>query len=343
MTKATTIMSGSNQGHSTWRGARAGRGGRRGRGRGRGSFFGGGERSAARQALVDTANETKSVLPFILKDLPNFKADESELLSLDNLPGLKKEDCPKHRKAIIKVINADTFDAAIMLRDSICCSPSLSPSTNLSSHQQSLPPSSRRPAVLNLASDTHPGGGWQTGAMAQEEALCYRSSLSLSLHKHYYPWTAEQGIYTRDVVIIRSSTSDGHALLAPKIAAADLPLVSVLSIAALRRPKVVDVPTPGGGQRKGFANREDALLTRKKMRLALRMAASRGHDCLVLGALGCGVFRNPVEDVAEAWKEVLGENEFEGGWWREVWFAVLDVGNEGNFDAFEKTLGGVEV
>lgn len=329
-------MSSGNRGRSTWRG------GRGGRGRGRGSLFGGGRRSVARQALVDTANETKSVLPFILKDLPNLKAHESELLSLDNLPRLEKADCPKHKKAIIKVINADTFDAAIMLRDSICCPSPLSPSTNLGNSQQN-PPLSSRPAVLNLASDTHPGGGWQTGAMAQEEALCYRSSLSLSLHKHHYPWNAEQGIYTRDVVIIRSSTSDGHALLAPKTAAADLPLVSVLSIAALRRPKVVDVPTLDGGQRKGFANKDDELLTRKKMRLALRMAASNGHDCLVLGALGCGVFRNPVEDIAEAWKEVLGESEFEGGWWREVWFAVLDGGDAGNFDVFEKVLAGVEV
>lgn len=337
-------MSSNERGRSTWRGARAGRGGRgrggRGRGRGRGWFFGG-QRSAARQALVDTANETKIVLPFILKDLPNIKADESELLNLDMLGPLKKGDCPKHNKATIKVINEDSFNAAIMLKDLISSPNALAPASNSSNNPNSH--ISSRPVVLNLASDTHPGGGWQTGAMAQEEALCYRSSLSLSLHKQYYPWDALHGVYTRDVVIIRSSTADGHALLAPGIPAADLPVVSVLSIAAVRRPKLADAQTVAGDKRKVFADADDRALTIKKMRLALRMAAARGHDCLVLGALGCGAFKNPVEEIAGAWQEVLSETEFEGGWWREIWFAVLDGADEGNFDIFEEVLGGMRV
>lgn len=280
-------------------------------------------------------------MPFILKDLPNIKVDGSEMMSLDTLPPLKGEDCPQHKKAIIKVINEDTFNAAIMLKDTVCSSRAPASSTNSSSTQNS--PLSSRPAVLNLASDTQPGGGWQTGAMAQEEALCYRSSLSLSLHKHYYPWDVLQGLYTRDVVVIRSSIADGHTLLGPAVAAADLPVVSVLSIAAVRRPKLTDARSLGGKQRKVFADGGDRLLTKKKMRLALRMAASRGHDCLVLGALGCGAFRNPTEEVADAWKEVLGEAEFAGGWWREVWFAVLDKTDEGNFEVFEEVMDGMEV
>lgn len=284
---------------------------------------------------MDVANETQSVLPFILKDLSNMQADESEMLSLETLAPLKQEDCPKHSGAMVKVINEDTFDAAIMLMDLASSSSRLSSSTNNNTNT--------RPAVLNLASDTSPGGGWLTGAMAQEEALCYRSSLSLSLHKHHYPWVSDQGLYTRDVVIIRSSTSSGHDLLAHNVPAADLPVVSVVSIAAVRRPKLSDAQTLAGDKRKVFADKDDRDLTKKKMRLALRISAARGHDCLVLGALGCGAFRNPVEEVADAWKEVLGEKEFAGGWWREVWFAVLDPKNEGNFEIFEKALGGTKV
>lgn len=333
-------MTSSERGGSTWRGARTGRGGRRQRGRGRGGFFPG-ERSAARQALVDTANETKSVLPFVLKDLPNIKADESELLGLNMLGPLKKEDCPKHKKTTIKVINEDTFNAAIMLEDWVASLPALAPTNNSSTNQ--ISPASSRPAVLNLASDTRPGGGWLTGAMAQEEALCYRSSLSLSLHKQYYPWDALDGVYTRDVVIIRSSRAHGHELLAPGVAAANLPIVSVLSIAAVRRPELADAQTAAGGKRKVFANANDRVLTKNKMRLALRMAATKGHDCLVLGALGCGAFKNPVEEIADAWKQVLNETEFDGGWWREVWFAVLDEADGVNFDVFEKVLAGMKV
>lgn len=331
-------MSSRNRGQSTWRGARGGRG-RRGRGRGRGVRDAG--REAVRKALTEVANETKSVLPFILKDLPSVQAEESEILSLDTLPALKQGDCPKHNKATIKVINEDTFNAAIMLKELI--EPSLSAATCSTSGSNNQLSTSARPAVLNLASDTSPGGGFERGAMAQEEALCYRSSLFLSLHKTYYPWTPLQGLYTRDVVIIRSSLSDGHAVLAPVVEPADLPVVSVVSIAAIRRPKLDDAQALSGGKRKIYRDAEDRELTKKKMRLALRTAASKGHDCLVLGALGCGAFRNPVEEIADAWKQVLEDAEFAGGWWKEVWFAVLDPENEGNFELFEKLLGGIQV
>ncbi|ROW18172.1 hypothetical protein VPNG_00118 [Cytospora leucostoma] len=313
------------RGRSTWRGGR-------GRGRGRGFFGGVGQRSAAKQALAEVATETKTVLPFILKDLPNIRADESELLTLDtDLPPLKREDCPRHDKATIKVVNEDTFNAALSMM--AFDKPKATGKDQVT-----------RVAVLNLASDTSPGGGWLNGAMAQEEALCYRSSLSLSLHKKYYPWGPLQGVYTRDVVIFRSSTDNGHKLLAPKIPASELPVVSVLSVAAIRRPKHSDAQVLGsGGVRKVFADKEDRELTKKKMRLILRMASLRAHDRLVLGALGCGAFRNPVEEVADLWKEVLEEAEFGGGWWREMVFAVFDRKNEGNFEVFETVLGGMKI
>ncbi|KAG6361997.1 hypothetical protein INS49_010226 [Diaporthe citri] len=318
---------GRGRGQSTWRGDRGGRGRR---GRGRGSFHGG-QRSEAKQALATIASQTQTALPYILKDLPNLKADESVFLTLNaNLPQLKMEDCPKHPKATIEVINEDAFDAAISMMASD------NPNTT------NNPPS--RPAVLNLASDTSPGGGWLNGSMAQEEALCYRSSLSLSLHKRYYPWSALDGVYTRDVVIIRSSQENGHKLVAPDAPADELPVVSVLSVAALRRPDLSDGRVlSSGAKRKVFAKKGDRELTKSKIVLVLRMAASRGHDRLVLGALGCGAFKNPVEEVAECWKEVFEQQEFQGGWWKEVCFAVLDRRNEGNFEVFEKTLGGMEV
>jgi uncharacterized protein (TIGR02452 family) len=64
---------------------------------------------------------------------------------------------------------------------------------------------------------------------------------------------------------------------------------------------------------------------------------------LVLGALGCGAFRNPPEEVAICWLEVLQEEEFGGGWWDTIWFAIYDTRNEGNFEVFEKILGGQEI
>ncbi|KAM9874751.1 mitochondrial chaperone [Verticillium dahliae] len=208
-------------------------------------------------------------------------------------------------------------------------------------------PDGGRVAVLNLASDYRAGGGWLKGARAQEEALCYRSSLYLSLHKRYYPFDhALMGIYSPDVVIIREDMASGHDLLIPDDGLGTLPVVSVLSIAALRNPttrKVRLQTIAGAEERIEFADPRDRDVTKGKMRLCLRMAAAKSHGLLVLGALGCGAFHNPPGEVARCWREVLGENEFAGGWWTDVVFAVLDTRSEGNYEVFDDVVGGMMV
>ncbi|CAJ0540129.1 Ff.00g073960.m01.CDS01 [Fusarium sp. VM40] len=281
-------------------------------------------------ALAATAKETRIALPNILSQLPNIHASRSEALFYSKLPALKAIDCPRRTpsgKTTIKIVNDDSFNAAISLASS-------------------KSPSSGRVAVLNMASHSSPGGGWLKGARAQEEALCYRSSLYLSLHRRYYPWKQRMGLYSPDVVIIRSDQDSGHNLLVPNVQPSDLPVVSILSIAALRTPDVsnVVVNTPGGSVTEPiFAKPGDRELTKLKMRLCLRMAAQRNHGLLVLGALGCGAFRNPPKEVARCWLEVLKEPEFQGGWWEEIWFAVFDKRGEGNLEIFEEILDGVEV
>lgn len=284
--------------------------------------------------LANVGKETRAALPGILKDLPHIHADESEVWSFDMLPLLNASDCPKYaKKAVVKVINEDTFNAAISLA-------ALSKAHN---------PADRRArvSVLNFASDLRPGGGWLKGSLAQEEVLCYRSSLSLSLHKRYYPIAERQALYAPDVVIVRSDIDSGHALLTPAIHPADLPVVSVVSIAAIRKPERREVMVTGSnGPKKKFlfAKTEDRELTKAKMRLTLRISATQGHSLLVLGALGCGAFSGPVQDIAACWVEVLKENEFSGGWWKEIWFAVYDPGKkDGNFAEFESVLEGLEV
>lgn len=89
-----------------------------------------------------------------------------------------------------------------------------------------------------------------------------------------------------------------------------------------------------------FANPSDRELTKDKMRLCLRIAANQGHTMVVLGALGCGAFKNPPGEVVACWSEVLSESEFGGGWFAEIWFAVLDRRREGNFEIFDKALDG---
>ena len=49
----------------------------------------------------------------------------------------------------------------------------------------------------------------------------------------------------------------------------------------------------------------------------LHVAAAHGHNTLVLGALGCGVFQNPPDAVAELWHELLS-TEFRASFARVI-------------------------
>ncbi|KAH6648461.1 hypothetical protein BKA67DRAFT_538496 [Truncatella angustata] len=287
-------------------------------------------------ALAATAKETQDALPSLVTQLPHLELSQSKKVNLEDLTPPDPATCPRYHLLSnlnmpgthIKVLNADTLEAAMQMR---LGATSANPDNKNST--QATHPKNMRVAVLNLASDKNPGGGWLRGSAAQEEALCYRSSLSLSLQRGYYPFMPFDGVYTGDVVIVRSSMAEGHELLVPGVPAAGLPVVSVISVAGIRHPMI-------STDKQAFAVKKDRNLTKDKMRLVLRIAAHERHEMLVLGAIGCGAFRNPPRDVAKCWLEVLQEDEFKGGWWRDIWFAIFDVKNEGNFQVFEEILGG---
>ena len=66
-----------------------------------------------------------------------------------------------------------------------------------------------------------------------------------------------------------------------------------------------------------------------RLTLVLALAASRGDRCLVLGAWGCGVFRNDPARVADVFAELL----IERGWassFAHVCFSILDRSSGGD-------------
>lgn len=184
-------------------------------------------------------------------------------------------------------------------------------------------------AVLNMANRQNPGGGVINGAGAQEENIFRRTNIFQSLYQfaHYagsyglhrnikqYPLDRNfGGIYSPDVTVFRGTEDEGYPLL-------DNPFyISVISVAALNRPEL----TPD--------NKIVSELiepTKSKIRTILRIGLANGKDALVLGAFGCGAFRNPPAHIAKLFHEVLEEDEFHNKY-RHISFAILEDHNSGH-------------
>lgn len=182
------------------------------------------------------------------------------------------------------------------------------------------------PAVLNMASRRNPGGGVQTGAGAQEENLFRRSNLFQSLYqfapfvdkyglrssKYQYPLDRNfGGIYTPDATVFRGTEQDGYPLL-------DEPYrMSFVSVAGINRPALESPERIAP---------ELIAPVKNKIRTIFRIVLLHGHDSLVLGALGCGAFRNPPSHIARLFHEVMEEPEFKNKY-RLLLFAILDDHN----------------
>jgi uncharacterized protein (TIGR02452 family) len=146
----------------------------------------------------------------------------------------------------------------------------------------------RRPLVLNLADDSFPGGCVYTGSGAQEESLFRRTNLANALPLSLYPIRADQAILSRGVVVLKKSERQDHAPCEPF-------RVDVVSCPALRHPQLEE----------GRLTAADRGVLARKVELVCRVALAAGNDSMVLGAMGCGAWRNPPRDVAEVMAAVL--------------------------------------
>ncbi|RJS25057.1 TIGR02452 family protein [Corallococcus sp. H22C18031201] len=187
-----------------------------------------------------------------------------------------------------------------------------------------------RVLALNFASARNPGGGFLGGAKAQEEDLARCSALYACLvtQPEYYDANRAAGtpLYT------------DHVIYSP-----DVPFFRNEALELLERPfgvSLMTAPAPNAGQAlradAGVGPRLREVLFARALKV-LQVAAHQGHRTLVLGAWGCGVFRNNPRDVAEAFAQGLRALP---GRFERVVFAVYERGSGGpNQRAFRERFG----
>ncbi len=149
--------------------------------------------------------------------------------------------------------------------------------------------------LLNFASAKHPGGGYLNGARAQEEDICLKSDLyqyikqetefyNTATHSKNRGYYKDELLYTKDVNITKR---EDYTLLDDFI-----------------NVDIVTCPAPNRSVKSlSFEMAKKGLERRINMIINAFIENECSH--LVLGAFGCGVFKNDPELVAELFDMAL--------------------------------------
>ncbi|KAH8102189.1 hypothetical protein BXZ70DRAFT_58799 [Cristinia sonorae] len=164
----------------------------------------------------------------------------------------------------------------------------------------------RKIGVLNFASALRVGGGFRSGAQAQEESLARSSTLYASLTtataQQFYTlhnrntkggYYSHAMVYSPGVVVMKNDAGDWEPPLK----------VDVLTSAAVNAGAARQTLWGRTAGAKEEVKIEAAM--RERMARILYLFENQGAKDLVLGSFGTGVFRNDVGTVAQIWADLL--------------------------------------
>jgi uncharacterized protein (TIGR02452 family) len=205
--------------------------------------------------------------------------------------------------------------------------------------------------VLNFASSANPGGGVTRGSSAQEEALCRCSTLYFNIsepkitrnfhnkHKQALKEGKMNALYNDDCIftpgvwVFKSDT-----LLPELLPEKDWYQVDVITCAA---PNLRDQPSnpmdpDSGSHRIKITDRQLLDLHTKRVSRICDLAVKEQDEVLILGAFGCGAFRNNPRVVAEAMARIAEKYKF---CFRVIEFAIYCAPwNTDNYEIFSQRL-----
>lgn len=167
--------------------------------------------------------------------------------------------------------------------------------------------------ALNFASAKNPGGGFLGGSQAQEESLARSTGLYpclLEAEEYYRINRKTESCFYTDYIIYSPQVplfKDDEGGYLPALQLASFITAPAVNTGVVARQEKERLP-------------EVAAAMKKRLAKVLAIAKEKGHQHLVLGAWGCGVFRNDPADMAQYFQEVL-EGDFKGVF-EQVVFAI---------------------
>lgn len=204
---------------------------------------------------------------------------------------------------------------------------------------QALADRKMNPLLMVAGSKMRFGGNYLGGARAQEEEVCRRSSLAITLgvprgakQHEGYPLLNGKGIYIPVVEVVRHDSDQDYAFLDHHHRYE----CAVGVVSALRNPSIVN----------GHLAPEAKEDMENVWHTFFRMAILRGHTSVVAVAIGCGAFHQPAADVAAIAVAAARSPEVVSAQViQEIIFAVIDDHNahhalnpDGNFAPFARAV-----
>ena len=189
-----------------------------------------------------------------------------------------------------------------------------------------------RLCVLNMASAKKPGGGVERGEPTQEECLFRCSNLAGQISEELYPLGDNELILTQSSWFFKDGDYKdiGHLIPANVVT---IPAINLNANSYFDKEKnewvdgLVEKP------------HDYDLLLKRKIRAMLSVGISSMSNIMILGAWGCGVFKNHPTDIAYAFRDILVEEHF-GSKFDKIVFPIINDENStsNNFYYFEKIL-----
>lgn len=253
--------------------------------------------------IIDSGYYTLADQEIVIRDEVRRSIESTKLYAPDDFDQ-SEMTIPNH-STVIEVYNETTLDGAVNLL------------------------SKGKVGALNFASAKNPGGGFMGGAQAQEESIARSSSLYPSIvqmdemyafnksHRTYL--YSDYMIYSPGVVVFRDDAL--NLLQSPY--QIDVVTSPAVNVGAIRQNKPQEM--------KGV---EETTLRRMDKMLSLFVLNQVEH--VVLGAWGCGVFRNNVDDMVSYFEHYLkGDGKYAKAF-KTIRFSVLDSGKKGVFNKFKR-------
>jgi len=250
----------------------------------------------ARTGNVSIAKETIQICKDKQYTAPSGQiVDISKQLenAIQNTVLYRPDDIPTtsalNKSPIIEVVNETTANAAVRL----------------------LGQGKQKVAALNFASARNQGGGFLSGAVAQEEDLCRCSGL--------YPCLKSKPIFYNEKILCDHCFYTDHIIYSP-----DVPFFRDDSNNFLEQPFDLSIISSPAPNLRGAEEIDEAQLIEvifERARKILKIAALHEHETIILGAWGCGAFGNDPILVATIFEEALKDVPH----FSHVCFAVYDV------------------